>query len=183
MKQLYPYKGMRPKVDESAFIAPGAILVGDVEVGEGSSIWYNVTIRADVNPVKIGKWSNIQDASIIHEDSGRGSGLEDGLATIVGDYVTVGHGVILHACKLEDYALVGMGATVMDGAVVGKGSVIGAGALVTKGTVIPPYSVVLGAPAKVIRTMTPDSIADRLEQAEHYHHLSREHMESLKEDN
>lgn len=181
MKQLYPYRGKTPTVDESAFIAPGAVLVGDVTVGEGSSIWYNVTIRADVNPVVIGKHSNIQDASIVHEDSGRGTGLRDGLPTVVGDYVTVGHGVILHACRLEDYCLVGMGATVMDGVVVGKGSVIGAGALVTKGTVIPPYSVVMGFPAKVVKTLSPDTLAERLDQAEHYMRLAAEHKGYIEE--
>lgn len=181
MKQLLPYKGHTPQLDKTVFVAPGALLIGDVTAGEGSSFWYNVTVRADLNRVTIGRFSNIQDGTVIHEDSGRGTGLEDGLPTVIGDYVTVGHNAILHACRVEDYCLIGMGATVMDGAVVGKGAIVGAGALVTKGKIIPPFSLVLGSPAKVVRTFSPATQADRLEHAMMYAELAKEHIQSLEE--
>ena len=172
---VYPYEGVTPQIESDVLLCPGAMVVGRVKIGEGSSIWYNAVIRGDVHDVVIGRYTSIQDGTLIHEDSGRGSGLEGGLPTVVGDYVTVGHGVILHACRVEDYALVGMGAIIMDGAVIGRGSVVGAGALVTKNTVIPPYSVVLGSPAKVVRTLSEDSLDQRKEQAMHYYGLAQDH--------
>ena len=176
---VYPYEGVTPQIEKDVLLAPGAMVVGRVKIGEGSSVWYNAVIRGDVHDVIIGKYTSIQDGTLIHEDSGRGSGLVGGLPTVVGDYVTVGHGVILHACRVEDYALVGMGAIVMDGAVIGKGSVVGAGALVTKNTVVPPFSVVLGSPAKVIRTLPESSLEQRKEQAMHYHGLAADHRRML----
>ena len=176
---VYPYEGVTPQIDKDVLLCPGAMVVGRVRIGEGSSVWYNAVIRGDVHDVVIGRYTSIQDGTIIHEDSGRGSGLEGGLPTVVGDYVTVGHGVILHACRVEDYALVGMGAIVMDGAVIGRGSVVGAGALVTKNTVIPPLSVVLGSPAKVVRTLPESSLEQRREQAMHYHGLAGDHLKML----
>ena len=177
--QVFSYKGVMPEIGQDVLLAPGAVVVGRVKIGEGSSVWYNTVIRGDVHDVAIGRYTSIQDGTVIHEDSGRGSGLEGGLPTVVGDYVTVGHGVILHACRIEDYALIGMGAIIMDGAVIGKGAVIGAGALVTKNTVIPPYSVVLGSPAKVVRTLTESSLSQRLEQAMHYYGLAADHRQML----
>ena len=176
---IYPYKGETPEIEQDVFLAPGAMVVGRVKIGAGSSVWYNAVIRGDVHDVAIGRCTSIQDGALIHEDSGRGSGLEGGLPTVVGDYVTVGHGVILHACRVEDYALVGMGAIIMDGAVIGKGSVVGAGALVTKNAVIPPFSVVLGSPAKVIRTLPESSLEQRREQAMHYYGLGQDHLRML----
>ena len=176
---VYPYEGVTPQIEKDVLLCPGAMVVGRVRIGEGSSVWYNAVIRGDVHDVVIGRYTSIQDGTIIHEDSGRGSGLEGGLPTVVGDYVTVGHGVILHACRVEDYALVGMGAIVMDGAVIGRGSVVGAGALVTKNTVIPPLSVVLGSPAKVVRTLPESSLEQRREQAMHYHGLAGDHLKML----
>lgn len=176
---VYPYEGVAPELASDVLLCPGAMVVGRVKIGEGSSVWYNAVIRGDVHDVEIGRFTSIQDGAILHEDSGRGSGLDGGLSTVVGDYVTVGHGVILHACRVEDYALVGMGAIVMDGAVVGKGSVVGAGALVTKNTVIPPFSLVLGSPARVVRTLPESSLDQRREQAMHYCGLAQEHREML----
>jgi carbonic anhydrase/acetyltransferase-like protein (isoleucine patch superfamily) len=175
MAEIYSYRGIWPRIHENTYLAPGVILAGDIELAEGVSIWHNATLRADVNAIRIGRYTNIQDNAILHEDSGRGTGLEDGLPTLVGDYVTVGHGAILHACTIEDYCLIGMGAILLDGVVIGRGSVLGAGALVTKNTVIPPFSVVLGSPARIIRTLSEDTIPERIDQAMHYHHLSQEH--------
>lgn len=139
MSTLYPYKGHFPLVDPNTFLAPGARVIGDVTLAEGVSIWYNVVVRGDVNHIAIGKWSNIQDNTTVHADSGRsGLNARSGIPTIIGDNVTVGHNCILHACTIEDCCLIGMGAVILDGAYIGRGSVIGAGALVLKGTVIPP---------------------------------------------
>ena len=176
---VYPYEGVTPEIEEGVLLCPGAMVVGRVKIGEGSSVWYNAVIRGDVHNVEIGRYTSIQDGTVIHEDSGRGIGLEGGLPTVVGDYVTVGHGVILHACRVEDYALIGMGAILMDGAVIGKGSVVGAGALVTKNTVVPPFSVVLGSPGKVVRTLPESSLDQRREQAMHYHSLAADHRRML----
>ena len=178
---IYSYEGVTPQIEPNVLLCPGAMVVGRVKIGEGSSVWYNAVIRGDVHDVAIGRYTSIQDGTLIHEDSGRGSGLEGGLPTVVGDYVTVGHGVILHACRVEDYALIGMGAIVMDGAVIGKGSVVGAGALVTKNTVIPPFSVVLGSPAKVVKTLPESSLDQRREQALHYYGLGQDHLRMLRE--
>ena len=176
---IYPYEGVTPQIEPNVLLCPGSMVVGRVKIGEGSSVWYNTVIRGDVHDVVIGRYSSIQDGTLIHEDSGRGSGLEGGLPTVVGDYVTVGHGVILHACRVEDYALIGMGAIIMDGAVIGKGAVVGAGALVTKNTVVPPFSLVLGSPARVVKTLPEDSLNQRLEQAMHHYGLAQDHRRML----
>lgn len=188
MAEIYGYRSLRPRIHENTFLAPGAMLIGDIELAEGVSIWYNTTLRADVNSIRVGRYTNIQDNTIVHEDSGRGTGREDGLPTVLGDYVTVGHGSILHACVVEDYCLIGMGAILLDGVVVGRGSVVGAGALVTKNTKIPPFSVVVGSPARVVRTLPMEDIDERMDQAMHYYRLSQEHRleccrEPLKERN
>ena len=178
---VYPYGGVTPSLEKDVLLCPGAMVVGRVKIGEGSSVWYNAVIRGDVHDVEIGRFTSIQDGALIHEDSGRGSGLGGGLPTVVGDCVTVGHGVILHACRVEDYALVGMGAIIMDGAVVGRGSVVGAGALVTKNTMIPPFSLVLGSPARVVKTLPESSLKERKAQAMHYFGLAQEHLQMLRE--
>ncbi len=147
-----------PRMDASAFIAASADLIGEVSVAEDASIWYNTTLRGDINFISVGKGSNIQDNSCLH--------VADDYGCEVGDYVTVGHSVTLHACKVEDKCLIGMGATVLDGAVVGHGSIVGANALVTKGTIIPPHSLVLGSPAKVVKTMD-----EATEEANYQHAL------------
>jgi len=147
-----PYKNYEPQVAESAFIAPSADLIGRVKVGEESSVWFNATLRGDINFIEIGNQSNVQDNVVIH--------LSDDYPTIVGDLVTVGHGAILHACTIEDEVLVGMGATILDGVKIGKNSIIGANALVTGGTQIPEGSLVLGSPAKVVKTLSQEEQAD-----------------------
>ena len=181
MNGIYPFQNKIPAIHPNTLIAPGAKIIGDVTLAEGASVWYNAVLRADVNPIRIGMFSNIQDNSTVHEDSGEGSGLPQGLPTILGDYVTVGHGCILHACVVEDYCLIGMGAVILDGAVIGKGSIVGAGAVVTKGTVIPPFSVVLGTPAKVVKTLSEDTIAARRDHANHYYQLAMAHKKEMNE--
>ena len=181
MKQIFRFKDHYPQLDSSVYIAPGAMLSGDITAGEGCAFWYNSVIRADVNPVRFGKYTNIQDNAVVHEDSGTNTGHEGGTPTIVGDYVTVGHSAIIHGCTIEDSVLVGMGAIVMDGAVIGRGSVIGAGALVTKYQKIPPFSLVMGVPAKVVRTLDESAIEDNRAQAMHYYGLAQEHRKNTVE--
>jgi carbonic anhydrase/acetyltransferase-like protein (isoleucine patch superfamily) len=136
-------------------------VIGDVEVGERSSIWPNVTIRGDVNYIRIGTESNVQDNSVIHVE-------HDVYPTILGDRVTVGHSVTLHGCVVEDDCLIGIGAIVLNGARVGRGSVVAAGALVTEGVQIPQQSMVMGVPAKVKRELTPEERKRFLENAQNY---------------
>ncbi|MCI7699221.1 MAG: gamma carbonic anhydrase family protein [Akkermansia sp.] len=153
-----------PQIDPTAFVARGAALVGELTLGPHSSVWYNATLRADLAAIRIGAYSNVQDNACIH--------VEAGGACTVGAHVTIGHCATLHACTVEDDVLIGMGAIVLDGAVIGRGSIVGAHALVTKNTQVPPYSLVLGSPAKVVRTL-PESVAqDNHRHAEEYAELA-----------
>jgi len=135
-----------PQIHGSAFIAPGAVVVGAVTIGEEASIWYQCVLRGDINRIHIGAQSNIQDGTVIH--------LADDFPAMVGERVSVGHRAIIHACEIGDETLVGMGAIVMDGAVIGPRCVIAAGALVTKGFRAPEGSLIMGAPAKIVRELT-----------------------------
>ena len=130
---LKEFEGQMPKIDKKAHAFESADLIGKVEMKEYSSAWFNVTIRGDVNRIEVGRYSNIQDNCCLH--------VADDYACIVGDFVTVGHGAILHACTVEDHCLIGMHATVLDGSVIGHGSIVAAGAVVTKGTKVPPFSL------------------------------------------
>ena len=145
-KQLDKFLRRKPKLGKSVYIASGAVVVGDVKLGDHSSVWYNAVLRGDINRIVVGHHSNIQDNAVLH--------LADDFACILGNWVTVGHSAIVHACTVGDETLVGMGAVILDGAVIGRQSLIGAKALVTQGTKIPPGSLVLGAPAKVVRKLT-----------------------------
>jgi carbonic anhydrase/acetyltransferase-like protein (isoleucine patch superfamily) len=142
------YRGIVPKIAASAYIDQSAQVIGDVVVGERSSIWPNVTARGDVNAIRIGNESNIQDNSVLHCDAG--------FPLLIGDRVTAGHQVMLHGCTIEDECLIGIAAVVLNGAKIGKGSVIAAGAVVPEGAEIPPLSMVMGVPAKVKRSVTEE---------------------------
>jgi carbonic anhydrase/acetyltransferase-like protein (isoleucine patch superfamily) len=160
------YRGIVPKIAASAYIDQSAQVIGDVVVGERSSIWPNVTARGDVNVIRIGDESNIQDNSVLHCDAGK-------FPLHIGNRVTVGHLVMLHGCTIEDDCLIGIGAVVLNGAKVGNGSVIAAGAVVPEGTEIPPLSMVMGVPAKIKRSVT-DEERERLRlNAQHYVEASR----------
>lgn len=139
------FEGVLPKIDKKTYIADGAQIIGAVTMEEYCSVWYNTVVRGDVNSIKIGKYTNIQDNSVVH--------VADDYPTIIGDYVTVGHGAIIHGCKIEDHCLIGMGAILMDGSIIGRGSIIAAGALVKENQIIPPFSMVVGVPAKIIKTI------------------------------
>jgi carbonic anhydrase/acetyltransferase-like protein (isoleucine patch superfamily) len=144
--QLDRFLRRSPKIGKGVYIARGAVVIGDVTIDDFSSVWYNAVLRGDINRIAVGHHTNIQDNAVLH--------LADDFACVVGNYVTVGHSAIVHACRIGDEVLVGMGAVVLDGAVVGRQSVIGAKALVTQGMKIPPGSLVLGVPAKVVRPLT-----------------------------
>jgi gamma-carbonic anhydrase len=145
-KQLDQFLRAKPRVGKDVYIAKSAAVLGDVRIGDHASVWYNATVRGDINYIQIGQYTNIQDNAVLH--------LADDFPCIIGDYVTVGHSAIVHACTIANEVLIGMGAVVLDGAVVGEQSLIGAKALVTQGAKIPAGSLVLGAPAKVVRELT-----------------------------
>ncbi|MDX1711403.1 MAG: gamma carbonic anhydrase family protein [Rhodovibrionaceae bacterium] len=154
---ILPHRGIWPKISESAFIAENAVLIGDLEVGEGSSIWYGCVVRADVNRIRIGRNTNIQDGTIIHCDHDPEGDYREtggGVPTIIGDNITVGHMALLHACTLEDDCFIGMRATVMDEVVVETGAMVAAGALVTPGKRVPGGELWAGSPAKRFRDVT-----------------------------
>lgn len=162
---LYDYCGVEPMLDKGVYVADGAKVIGEVELKEGANIWYNAVLRGDVAKIVIGKNSNIQDNSTVHVDSD--------VPVIIGDYVTVGHNAVIHACIIEDDCLIGMGATILDGAVIGKGSIVGANSLVTGNTVIPPNSLVLGSPAKVVKEI--DKQDENHHHAKEYVNLANKH--------
>jgi len=157
-----------PEIDDRAFIAPTAAVVGAVRIGADSSIWYQVTVRGDNNYVIIGAGTNIQDNSCIHISSRE-------FPTIIGNNVSVGHSALVHACTLEDHSFVGMGAIVMDGAVIESGAMLAAGAMLTTGKRIPSGELWGGRPARKMRILTPQDIADNLRIARHYIEVGRAH--------
>jgi len=163
------FAGFSPVIHPSTFIAASADVIGRVTLHEETSIWYHATLRGDINEIVIGPRSNVQDNAVIH--------LADDYGCYIGEWVTVGHSAILHACTVKDEVLVGMGAIVLDGAIIGERSIIGAGALVTGGTVIPPGSLVVGSPGKVVRTLSLDEQSKVKTWAEKYVRGSRMYLE------
>lgn len=145
-----PYRGVAPNVHDSVFLAPGATVIGRVEIGEDSSVWFQSVLRGDIHDIRIGRGTNIQDHCTLHVTTEH--------PVTVGDRVTIGHGVVAHGCAIGDECLIGIGSVVLDGAVIGRGSVVGAGAVVAPGTVVPPGSLVLGVPGRVARTLGPDAL-------------------------
>jgi carbonic anhydrase/acetyltransferase-like protein (isoleucine patch superfamily) len=161
MPLIRPFGGKTPSVHASAFIAPGAVVLGDVEIGEGSSFWFGCVARGDVNGIRIGARTNVQDLTTIHVTSRTHP-------TVIGDEVTIGHRAVLHGCTIKDRCLIGIGSVVLDGAVVGPEAVVGAGALVPPGMVVPPRTLVMGAPAKVKRDLSAEEIEALRRSAENY---------------
>lgn len=172
------FKGTSPKIDDSAFVAEGAVVIGDVTIGKEASIWYNCVVRGDVNYITIGDRTNIQDLSMLHVTHKKNAA-DPGAPLVIGNDVTVGHSVTLHGCTVEDGAFIGMQAIVMDNVVVGKGALVGARSLVTEGTVIPPHTLWVGAPAKYKRDLTPDEVAWLGRSAGNYVRYSREYLEDV----
>lgn len=180
---ILPYRGIWPKIDPTAFVAAGAVVIGDVEIGAGSSIWFGCVVRGDVNKIRIGTGTNIQDGTVIHVASGEhpartGANAPtpaEGFPTLIGDHVTVGHMTLLHACIVENNAFVGMKAAVMDGARIEENGMLAAGALLTPGKVIKGGQLWAGSPAKFWRDLTPDDLAQFQMRARHYAELAAEY--------
>jgi gamma-carbonic anhydrase len=164
---IRPFKGVRPKVDPSSFVAETAVIIGDVEIGPLSSIWYTTVVRGDVNHIRIGKGTNIQDLSMLHVTH-RKEPQDSGAPLIIGDFVTIAHGVTLHGCTIGNGAFIGMQAVVMDKAVVGEEALVGARSLVTEGTVIAPRTLWLGSPARYKRDLTDEELERIRNSAKNY---------------
>jgi carbonic anhydrase/acetyltransferase-like protein (isoleucine patch superfamily) len=160
VRQLETYRRKKPVIGQGVYLAQGAVVIGDVTIGDFSSIWYNAVLRGDINRIVVGHHTNIQDNAVLH--------LADDYPCLVGNYVTVGHSAIVHACTVEDEVLIGMGATILDGAVVGAQSLVGANALVTQKMVIPTGSLALGSPAKIVRALTDQERKELRISAEKY---------------
>jgi gamma-carbonic anhydrase len=166
---ILPYKGIMPKIHESVFVAPNACIAGDVEIGEDSSIWFGVQMRGDVHEIRIGKRTNIQDGTIIHVT-------RNVSGTYIGDGVTVGHMALLHACRIEDNAFIGMGAIVLDEAVIEGGAMVAAGAVVTPRKRVPKGELWAGNPARKLRDLTQADLDFFPVSADNYVRLSKEYM-------
>ncbi|MGE5190393.1 MAG: gamma carbonic anhydrase family protein [Gemmatimonadota bacterium] len=164
-----PYGGISPRLPASVYVAGGAVVIGDVEIGEDSSVWFNTVVRGDIREIRIGRATNIQDNCTVHVTS------RD--PVVIGDEVTVGHGVTVHGCSIGDLCLIGIGSIVLDGAVIGRGSVIGAGAVVAPRTIVPPGSLVLGVPGKVVKTLGPAAADENRAVAHHYVEYARSYRE------
>jgi carbonic anhydrase/acetyltransferase-like protein (isoleucine patch superfamily) len=182
---ILPYRNILSKIDPKAFVAPGAVIIGDVEIGPESSIWFGCVLRGDVNYIRIGSRTNIQDGTIIHTASGlqparMGAGSkipEEGYPTIIGDDVTVGHCALLHACTLESNSFIGMRATVMDGCVIEGHAMLAAGGLLTPGKRIPKGQLWAGSPAKYLRDLADADIAQFDLRSSQYAELGKEYRE------
>jgi carbonic anhydrase/acetyltransferase-like protein (isoleucine patch superfamily) len=157
---LHSYKGTTPRLGARVFVAEGAQLIGRVELGDDANIWFNAVLRADIERIVVGPRTNIQDNCTIHVDYTH--------PAIVAEDVTVGHGVTIHGCTVERQCLIGMNAVLLTGCTIGWGSIVGANALVTEGKTIPPRSLVLGSPGKVVRELSDEELAHLLESAQHY---------------
>jgi carbonic anhydrase/acetyltransferase-like protein (isoleucine patch superfamily) len=167
---LLEYKGKWPRLGERVFVAEGAKIIGDVEIGDHSSVWFNSVIRGDVHYIRIGKHTNIQDGSILHV-------MKDQYPLILHDYVTIGHGVMLHGCEIQSHCLIGMRATILNNARLGPHCIVGAGAVITEGTVIPPRTLALGVPARIKRELTEEEVAGIDEYARRYYQYKETYLE------
>lgn len=170
---ILPFNGQHPAIADSAFIAPGSRIIGDVRIGEDSSIWYNCVLRADVNYIRIGDRTNIQDGSVVHVTT-KHHGTE------IGNDVLIGHMAMVHGCKLHDYAFVGLGSIVMDGCEIESGGMLAAGAMLTPGKRIPAGQIWSGRPAQYFRDLMPDQLEKQRKTALHYVDVARAHIASIK---
>lgn len=166
-EQFATYLAKDPDIDPTAYVAKGATIIGDVRLAAKSSVWPGCVLRGDINSIEVGEGSNVQDGTIVH--------LADNFGVKIGNYVTIGHAAIIHACTIEDECLIGMGATVLDGAVIGKNSVVGANTLITQGTIVPAGSMVIGVPGKVVKTLTTEQQGGLRKWAEKYVRVSAAH--------
>jgi gamma-carbonic anhydrase len=165
---LYEYFGTRPTIGRDVFVAPNATVIGNVVLGDASSIWFGATLRGDVYPIRIGSRTNLQDGCVVHVTGGKAQ-------TTIGDDVTVGHMVLLHGCTVGSRTLIGMGSTLLDGCVIGEESILGAGSLVAPRGIVPPRSLAIGRPARVVRALTDEDIASVLEARTLYMEYARQY--------
>lgn len=170
---LLPFRGIRPQIHPSAFVAPGAVVIGDVVIGEESSVWPGAVLRGDMNPIRIGARTNVQDGTVIHTSV-------EGKGTVIGDGVTIGHMALIHDAELRDASFIGMKACVMDGAVVGEKAMLAAGALLTPGKTIPNGELWSGSPAKFWRKLGEEESAVFVSRAQQYIDFMHEYREALK---
>ena len=164
---LLVYEGRSPSIAEDVFIAEGAMVIGDVTIGAGSSVWYNAVLRGDIAPIRVGRGSNVQDGAVLHVD--------EGAPCVIGDDVVIGHGAVVHSATVGDRALVAMHATLLSGSVVGAESIVGANALVAEGKEFPPRSLIVGVPGKVLREVTDEQVAASLANARRYAGSAQDH--------
>lgn len=168
---ILPYKHFKPEIDAGAFIAENSTVVGRCFIGQDCSIWFNAVLRADVNEIRIGRGTNIQDGCVVHCD--------DDYMTSIGENVTVGHNAIIHGCTIGSNCIVGMGSTILDGAVIGDNVIVGANSLITSGKTIPSGVLVMGSPAKVVRELTSEEIEGIRQSVKGYVKLSREYINGI----
>ena len=171
---LLPYEGRRPEIAESAFVAPGAYIIGAVHLGEESSVWYGAVLRGDTEPIQIGARTNIQDGCVLHADPG--------YPATVGDECVVGHNAVVHGCEIGDGCLIGVSATLLNGAKIGEGSIVAAGALVPEGREFPVRSLVVGVPAKRVGDVKEEQIKDIAQGVRTYVRRAAEHREAIGRD-
>ena len=171
--KLFPYKNFFPRINKSVFLASGVKIIGDVEIGENSSIWYNTVIRGDVHYIRVGTGTNIQDCCMLHVTNGK-------FPLTIGNRVTIGHNVTLHGCTLNDSCLIGMGAIILDGAVIEKNSIVGAGSVVKSGFIVPMGKLAAGVPARIIRDLREEELNEINNAPERYISYARTTIDSLK---
>lgn len=175
---LIEFNGYKPNIGRDVLLCDGAKIIGEVSIGDNASIWFNCVLRGDVNYIKIGENTNVQDLTMIHvwhRDSGVA---ESGYPAIIGDNVTIGHSCIIHACHIEDNCLIGMGSIIMDGSRIGRDSIVGAGAVVTKGKKFPPKSLILGNPARFVRELNETEVEEIANSAIRYLDFKNQFMKS-----
>jgi len=168
---IYALDGLQPTLGRGAYVAPNAVVVGDVHLGDEASVWFGAVLRGDVERLRVGRWSNVQDNSVLHSDPGS--------PLIVGERVTVGHGVILHGCRIGDGALIGMGASILNDARIGRNCLVGANALVTEGKEFADGMLIVGSPARAIRPLTPEELERMAGSAGRYVERARLYQKAL----
>ena len=164
---ILDYKGMRPKIGKNVFIAPTAVIIGNVEIMDNANIWYGTVVRGDRDTITIGRNTNIQDNCTVH--------IDPGYPVIIGHHVTIAHRAVVHGCTIEDQSLIGIGAIVLNGALVKEGSVVGSGAVVREGQMVGPYQLVAGVPAKLKKELDKTTVEKNLKSSENYIKLARAH--------
>ncbi len=165
---ILPYNGKSPNIHESCYIAPDCVIIGDVSIGAESSVWFKAVIRGDINYISIGSFTNIQDGCIVHVTGGSSP-------TEIGSHVVIGHGALIHGCRIEDGSLIGMGSIILDDAIIGRGSLIAAGSVIKPGTVVPPNSMMAGNPALFKREVSESEMRNFVEWAQDYREYSKEY--------